>query len=128
MPLSLLLSYLPKGLNYHCIQKELSDHELSVLSENSINFYSDHLVDFSDTAALCCNFDLVITIDTSVAHLVGALGIKTYLLLATSSDWRWHLEGSESLWYKSIKIFRQNKVEYWDDPLIAIRKELLQLI
>jgi ADP-heptose:LPS heptosyltransferase len=128
IPLNLLLNYLPKGLNYHCLQKELTERELSKLSENSINFYSDYLVDFSDTAAICCNLDLVVTIDTSIAHLAGALGIKTYLLLATSSDWRWHLEGTDSLWYKSIRIFRQDKVENWNNVLFEIKEELLKLI
>jgi hypothetical protein len=128
IPLNLLLSYLPKGLNYHCIQKELSCDELSLLAERSINVYSNYLIDFSETAALCSNFDLIVTIDTSIAHLAGALGINTFLLLSSSSDWRWHLHGSESLWYKSIKIYRQEKVDHWDHLLNEIRKELLKFV
>ena len=117
---------MPKGLNYHCIQKDLSYDEISLLAENSISFYSDYLIDFSETAALCSNLDLIVTIDTSIAHLAGGLGINTFLLLSTSSDWRWHLHGSESLWYRSIKIYRQEKVEHWDNLLNEIRKELIK--
>lgn len=69
--------------------------------------------DFADTAALIAQLDLVITIDTSVAHLAGALGTKTWLLLPFAPDWRWGLERDDCPWYPSILLFRQQEAGDW---------------
>ncbi|MGV3524356.1 MAG: tetratricopeptide repeat protein [Candidatus Sericytochromatia bacterium] len=69
--------------------------------------------DFYDTAGLLQQMDLVITVDTAVAHLAGALGVPTYLLLSTSSDWRWGLHKSTSDWYPSLRLFRQSSPKDW---------------
>ncbi|HWA39921.1 MAG TPA: tetratricopeptide repeat protein [Burkholderiales bacterium] len=63
--------------------------------------------DFADTAALVSFLDLVVTVDTSVAHLAGAMGVPTWVLLAHAPDWRWHLAREDSPWYPSTKLFRQ---------------------
>lgn len=68
---------------------------------------------FSDTAALMMNLDIVITIDTAVAHLAGALGVKTWLLLPYIPDWRWLLDRNDSPWYPSMTILRQNSPGDW---------------
>jgi Flp pilus assembly protein TadD len=70
--------------------------------------------DFLETAAIIANCDLVITSDTSVAHLAGGMGHSTWLLLNQSPEWRWGLEGSTSFWYPSMRLFRQNEPGHWD--------------
>lgn len=75
--------------------------------------------DFSDTAAAIGNMDLIISIDTSVAHLAGAMGKPTWVLLKFDADWRWLLERSDSPWYPSMRLFRQARNETW--PVVIER-------
>lgn len=81
---------------------------------------------FADTAAAMMSLDLVITVDTSVAHLAGALGVPVWLLLSFDPDWRWGLKGSTSIWYPTMRIFRQPRLRDWDsvvrDVLAALRE------
>jgi hypothetical protein len=80
--------------------------------------------DFSDTAALIDNLDLVITIDTSVAHLAGALGKPVWVMLKFSSDWRWLLERSDSPWYPTMRLFRQIRSGGWGDVVEEVQAKL----
>ena len=80
--------------------------------------------DFASTATLMEQLDLIITIDTAVAHLAGALGKPTWLLLSATPDWRWMLEQSDSPWYPSMRLFRQAKPGDWSEPLTKLREEL----
>lgn len=73
-----------------------------------------HLHDFADTAALISQLDLVITIDTSVAHLAGALGKPTWVMLTHAPDWRWLLDREDSPWYPSARLFRQDEPGAWE--------------
>lgn len=82
-----------------------------------------HLTDFAETAALLRQLDLLITIDTAVAHLAGALGVKTFLLLRKVSDWRWFDERADSPWYPSMTLFRQKMLDVWDDVVGEVRAE-----
>ena len=75
---------------------------------------------FEDTAKAMKNMDIVITVDTSVAHLAGALGVKTFLLLPYSSDWRWFSDTQKTPWYNSIEIFKQNDPISWETPIEEI--------
>lgn len=86
------------------------------------------LTDFSKTAALISGLDLVITGDTSVAHLAGALNKKTYLLLSQPAEWRWMQNGDSTPWYRSLKVFRQTQKGSWREPISAIAKLLRQRI
>ena len=79
---------------------------------------------FDDTAGALSNLDLVITVDTSVAHIAGALGIKTLMLLPYCPDWRWFDNDKTTEWYDSIKIFRQENTKSWDDVIENIKQEL----
>ena len=72
------------------------------------------------TSAAALEMDLIITVDTSLAHLSGTLNKKTYLLLPYLPDWRWRLSITFSPWYPSIKIFRQVEVNNWQAPLNQI--------
>lgn len=79
---------------------------------------------FMDTAAVMKNLDLVITVDTSIAHLAGGLGVPTWLVLPFPAEWRWLTERTDSLWYPSMKLFRQKKFGDWDDVFNHIVAEL----
>jgi tetratricopeptide (TPR) repeat protein len=80
--------------------------------------------DFGDTAAAAACLDLILSIDTSVAHLSGALAKPTYLLLDYCSDWRWLLEREESPWYPTMRLFRQQRPGDWSAPLTRVGREL----
>jgi tetratricopeptide (TPR) repeat protein len=82
------------------------------------------LDDFSDTAAAVENLDLIVSIDTSVAHLAGAMGQPVYLLLPEVPDWRWMLEREDSPWYPTLRLFRQEKAGDWGPPLTRIARRL----
>jgi hypothetical protein len=79
---------------------------------------------FMDTAAIMCNLDLVITVDTAIAHLSGALGIPTWLLLPFKADWRWMTQRQESPWYPTMRIFRVSKNESWTTLLKTVADTL----
>ena len=73
--------------------------------------------DFADTAKALKAMDVVVTVDTSVAHLAGALGVKTYLLIPYAADWRWFGDTETTPWYKSVRIFKQTDSISWEEPL-----------
>ncbi len=120
-----LIKHLPEEFMYYVVQKEISDSDGLILSKysNIINLSSE-LFDLTDTASLCLQMDLVICVDTSVAHLCATLNISTYLLLPFSPDWRWLLERADSPWYPNIKLFRQSAPADWSKPLLNIQKQL----
>jgi lipoprotein NlpI len=125
--LSTLLEGLPAGFQYFSLQKDVRVADMAVLgSAQNIQHFGEQLVDFSDTAALCELMDLVISVDTSVAHLSGALGVPTWVLLPHLPDWRWLLEHRDSPWYPSIRLYRQSKARHWDDVLQAVANDLCE--
>jgi len=86
--------------------------------------YTDDLGDFADTAAMIANLDLVISVDTSVAHLAGAMGRPVWVLLPTNPDWRWMLEREHSPWYPSARLFRQKMRGDWAEVTAQVATEL----
>jgi ADP-heptose:LPS heptosyltransferase len=74
---------------------------------------SPHLTDFAETAALVANLDLVITVDTAVAHLAGALGVPTWTMLPHAPDWRWLAGRDDTPWYSTMRLFRQTQPGDW---------------
>jgi ADP-heptose:LPS heptosyltransferase len=82
------------------------------------------LADFADTAALLSLMDLVISVDTSVAHLAGALARPTWVLLPFSAEWRWLIERADSPWYPTMRLFRQPAPGDWDAVLAAVMRAL----
>jgi ADP-heptose:LPS heptosyltransferase len=84
------------------------------------------LKDFEDTAALCNLMDLVITVDTSVAHLSAALGNPTWTLIPYSPDWRWMLHRNESPWYESMRLYRQQNPGQWTECLASLAADVIQ--
>ncbi|HEV8680262.1 MAG TPA: glycosyltransferase family 9 protein, partial [Stellaceae bacterium] len=89
--------------------------------------FTADLHDFADTAALVANLDLVISVDTAVAHLAGALAKPVWLLNRFDSDWRWLLDRDDSPWYPQLRQFRQVRLGDWDSVMAEAREALLQL-
>ena len=122
IPLNLIeetLLKVPDAL-FYSLQKEVC--EIIPERENIIDL-SEAINDFSDTAALIENLDLVITIDTAVAHLAGAMGKEVRVMLPYSSEWRW-FDTDYSPWYKNMKLFRQAEAGNWTDVIVNVTKEL----
>jgi Tfp pilus assembly protein PilF len=85
---------------------------------------TDQIDDFADTAALIANLDLVIAVDTAVAHLAAAMGKPTWLLVAFVPDWRWMLKREDSPWYPTMRLFRQQEMNNWQTPLRRVAEAL----
>src|SRR5712671_5226185 len=127
LDLELLLPHLPGKYDYICLQKELREVDRVPLRSSSIRFFGDELNDFTDTAALCDLMDVVISIDTSVAHLSGALGKATWVLLPYVAAWRWLLDRDDSPWYPSVRLYRQNSENNWNSVFESVKGDLLKL-
>jgi len=106
-------------------QRETDREELAAAPR--ITDLSGKMADFADTAAIVTALDLVITVDTSVAHLAGALGARTWVLLGYAPDWRWLLQRADSPWYPSIRLFRQSAPGDWASVLRELRTALVAL-
>jgi tetratricopeptide (TPR) repeat protein len=107
------------------VQRELRPADAAVLQDrNDIVHFGEALQDFSDTAALIANLDLVITVDTSVAHLAGALAKPVWVLLPFIPDWRWLLDRDDSPWYPTARLFRQDDSRRWDGAVARLRAAL----
>lgn len=106
------------------LQKELAPGEREQLEAAGAVDLSGVLNDFDDTAALLAQLDLVITIDTSVAHLSGAMGIPTWILLPYAADWRWLTGRDDSPWYPTVRLFRQGSPGDWESVLKRVAGEL----
>ena len=105
---------LTKKANVFLIQKGMREPDQEFLkANNSITYLGDKIENFQDTAAIIGEMDLIISVDTSLVHLAGALGKPTILLLPLTPDWRWKLDSKNSLWYTTIKIFRQSVFNDW---------------
>jgi ADP-heptose:LPS heptosyltransferase len=90
-----------------------------------IHDYGDELKDFSDTAALVINLDLVISVDTATAHLAASLGKPVWLLTRYDACWRWGIDREDSPWYPSLKIYRQPSLGDWDTVVQKVRNDLV---
>jgi hypothetical protein len=100
------------------LQKGPARHDLRSPPDGlNIVDWTGELHDFADTAALIANLDLVISADTAVAHLAGALGKRVWVLLPHTPDWRWMLHRSDSPWYPTMRLFRQERRGEWTAPV-----------
>jgi ADP-heptose:LPS heptosyltransferase len=107
------------------VQRELRDEDAQALSRESVILnLGPELNDFADTAAVLSLCDLVISVDTSVAHVAGALGRPALLLLPFQPDWRWMLDRDASPWYPAIRLFRQAAPRDWDGAIARVREAL----
>jgi Tetratricopeptide repeat/Glycosyltransferase family 9 (heptosyltransferase) len=124
LALSQLLPYLPEGFHYFSLQKDLSQSELGVVAAHPIDFHLGQELSFPETAALIECLDLVISVDTSIAHLSAALGRRTWILLPFHPDCRWLLDRSDSPWYPSVTLYRQVHGGDWHGVLTRIAADL----
>ena len=120
---------LPAGYQYISLQKDIREADEETLKRHGdILRFDQELRDFSDTAALCTLMDVVISVDTSVAHLGGALGKPTWILLPfILQDWRWLLDRKDSPWYPSVTLYRQPQRGDWSSVFSAVRNDLLAM-
>ena len=96
-----------------------------ILSERTdLLHFGDELHDFSETAALIANMDLVISVDTSVAHLAGALAKPLWVMLPFTPDWRWLLDRDDSPWYPTARLFRQDSTRSWESVITRVKAAL----
>ncbi len=113
---------------FYCLQKEIRAKDQALLTklhiQKEIVFVGNDLKDFSDTAALIDLMDLVITVDTSIAHLAGAMGKPVWILLPFNADWRWLTKRNDSPWYPSARLFRQPAMGDWDSVINDIKQAL----
>ena len=109
------------GFEFHCLQKEIADRPgLAGPARPPINLHVRHLLDFADTAAMVTAMDVIVTIDTAIAHLAGALAVPVYLMLPFNPDWRWLLGRADSPWYPTARLFRQPARGAWDPVVEAV--------
>jgi hypothetical protein len=132
-------------------QRSISLAALAPLAHEKIHFYSlqfgdaaaqtatpppgikltdptGQIEDFADTAALIAELDLIMSVDTAVAHLAGAMGKPIWLLLPFSPDFRWLLNRDDTPWYPTMRLFRQTKLGEWADVIDRAARALLQSI
>ncbi len=129
LPIEALLPVLSlSGIEVHSLQKDLPPAQRDWLAARPLPIdHSADLQDFADTAALISLLDLVVTIDTSVAHLAGALGKPVWIMLQNSADWRWLLDRDDSPWYPTARLFRQRQRGDWDGVVADVVRALADL-
>jgi Tfp pilus assembly protein PilF len=115
MPVATLEPLLRRqGFEFHCLQKEFRAEDKAWLDQSGlVTTHEAMLRDFGDTAALIEAMDLVVSIDTAVAHLAGALAKPVWIMLAFIPDWRWLLDRQDSPWYPTARLFRQTAAGDW---------------
>ena len=125
MSLAQMATLLRPDIDFCSLQKEIRPADRTALAEYPpIAQFDSLLGDFADTAAMLNCLDLVITVDTSVAHLAGALGRPVWILLPFCPDWRWLAKGNQSPWYDSVRLFRQTTRGDWSGVLAEVRTAL----
>lgn len=115
------------GIDFYSLQKGEALKQISALKTPVNVFEEFDKVPFIDSAAIIKNLDLIVTVDTSIAHLAGALGKPVWVLLPYLPDWRWLLVRQNSPWYPSLKLFRQQKVNDWNKNILEIKNQLNEI-
>jgi ADP-heptose:LPS heptosyltransferase len=116
-----------QGVTFYSLQKGPASEELAASPLRIVDL-SEQLEDFTDTAAVLANLDLIICVDTAVAHLAGAMGRPVLLLVARVSDWRWLQDRTDTPWYPTMRLFRQATIGRWDDVAEQIERQLAAML
>lgn len=126
--LSLILSI--PGIYFYSLQKDIPSSEQHLLEahHDRITDLSHQIGDFADTASLISKMDLILTVDTAVAHLAGAMGKPVWVLLPYASDWRWLLGRDDSPWYPTMRLFRQKQIDNWEGVITRVAMDLRKWI
>jgi tetratricopeptide (TPR) repeat protein len=130
MPVAALQPLLHRSdLEFHALQPDIPQEHRDWLEANGLTIRgADALRDFADTAALIMQMDLVITIDTAVAHLAGALGHPVWVMLLRGADWRWLRHRTDSPWYPTARLFRRGAEPDWAAVVDAVVRALPEVI
>jgi hypothetical protein len=127
--LSALSSLLDINATFVSLQQDIRPEDATVLRNRSdLLHFGDELETFSDTAALISTLDLVISVDTSVAHLAGALAKPVWVMLPFIADWRWLFDREDSPWYPTVCLFRQDETRAWDSVIARVRTALYDFV
>lgn len=113
------------NISFCSLQYQATPAEIVALTRHGVQHFGEVIKTFEDTAAIIRCMDLVVTVDTSVAHLAGALGIPCFVLLKFGGDWRWHLKGIDSAWYPSARIYRQTSPGDWNAVIENVIADML---
>jgi len=120
-----LAARLPREFDYYRLQRDVRDEDRATLVQSPfISSEDEDVQDFPHIAALCECMDLVVSVDTSIAHLSGTLGRPTWVLLPFIPDWRWLRDRDDSPWYPAMRLFRQRTSGSWGDVLDRVTAEL----
>lgn len=126
MALSQLLPLFDLDVDWHVVQNDVRTTDFSLLNKLPLRDWSRDLRTFDDTAALLSQLDLVITVDTSIAHLSAALGRPTIIMLPFAPDFRWLLSRNDSPWYPSVQLCRQHTPNDWTEVIKTVRAKIDQ--
>lgn len=128
IPFRMLTGLFDANASFVSLQKDVRPNDRAgLLVQTNILDAAQHLNDFGETAALISCLDLVITVDTSVAHVSAALGKPTWILLPFMPDYRWLLQREDSPWYPTVRLFRQNESREYGSVIERMRRELQEL-
>ena len=129
-PLEMLLPLMAqKGASFYSFQVDERRGDIIKLGANAlITDMGEHIHDFGDSAALMKAMDLIITIDSAPAHLAGALGLPVWMLQLYTTDWRWMVNRSDSPWYPTMRIYRQDAPGDWDIPIAKLGADFSTLL
>lgn len=113
------------GVSIHVVQRDVRDSDGAALAAwPSVSRHDRDLTDFAETAALLAELDLIVSVDTSVAHLAGALGLQVWTLLPLGADFRWLRDRHDSPWYPTMRLFRQERFGDWGDVVERLGQAL----
>jgi len=116
------------GVQFFSLQKELREGDAAVLRASpQVAHLGEAMDSFADTAAIISLLDLTISVDTAVAHLAGALGANTWILLPYVAEWRWLLDRADSPWYPTARLFRQPALNDWPGAVAAVGEALREI-
>lgn len=125
IPAEKVAEHLTRDIFWHSIQPQVSAETKAIWNRQGVTALLEESADFDETAALLMTLDLIVSVDTSVAHLAGALGKETWVMLPFKGcDWRWQTSGEATPWYPTMRLFRQGETEEWEDVLVRVWDEL----
>ena len=128
IPLALFAPLLERPVQFVCLSKFVRDGDMQQIRALGIEHYGDELTDFAETAALASLMDVVISVDTSIAHLAGALGLPLWLLIPDPPEYRWMLKRDDSPWYPTARLFRQRRRGDWPEVIGRVVSALGELV